>query len=821
MQIRASLGILALFCAAGCTELPDVDRLRCGNGLVEQQVDEDCDGLAAGSPYACGSIGGPEACRFVCHETDCPAGWACGADEICRAPTGDFRRGDVVAMPGDVLSVGDLDGDGALDALSLSENELILAFGSEGSFGDVRRLRTPPMETVPIVTDIDDDGHADVVFVSEGSLTVLRGQDSRALAPILVPSRTDAPSASGLTSIRIDATGETVVLMRPMGQATDLQLADRPLDASAVGEALGGGRLNPPIVGQLDGDVLSAQEMVLSRIGATRAVVARIECAPDCVVRVLDALDLPDRMRLGPNTPLLGDLNADGHPDVLATSTQADQPVALVAWGSAEGLSPLVVAPEFALAAGCNDCGPISGFSAVERLADVVGDARPDIITGLGVYEIAGPSDTPELILRYDLTEPLNVIESVDVDGNGELDVVGYGAGQLVYLLSDGQRFTRISSPFEDGAEPVFGDFDGDGRIDLARWDTDGQIEIAFGGPEGLPVDPVVVGRFEVDALEMVATQQRRPYSSVLDRPDELAIVAGNEYTVLYGNSGRLPTVFMSIESIEAERTSPTVLLAAGRLMGDAHQIVTYLAGRNAAEAYIADSSALAVEPFTPVPVGCQNSGGLDHFTQVVDWAGDGHDQLVLIESRQAMPTAETTWNAQRLRFDDTGGECVWTSSVTSANEPSVLLADDIDQDAVPDIMALLSPRRTPIPELGNVGARLALWRGADDASTPATQHVVQPQATAATTLKLAEIPTVLTFGNGRAWSLAWNGTDFDVFDRFQVPRDVRAAAAADLTGDGIDDLLLKTDSGLVVYRQTTCSARQAWQGECTRPALP
>ena len=88
---RAS-GLLLALSAAACAELEALDPEACGNGVVEPQVGEDCDGRvdpALGEDLECGSEdAGGQACRYVCDGAECPIGWTCEDDGICRAPSG-------------------------------------------------------------------------------------------------------------------------------------------------------------------------------------------------------------------------------------------------------------------------------------------------------------------------------------------------------------------------------------------------------------------------------------------------------------------------------------------------------------------------------------------------------------------------------------------------------------------------------------------------------------------------------------------------------------------------------------------------------------
>lgn len=820
-----------LICGAlmGCQDLPDVERLRCGNGIVEQQVDEDCDGQPAGSPYACGAIGGADACRFICVDTDCPPGWACGEDQQCRASTGNFRRGEIVQLAGESLDLGDLDGDGVLDLVSHAQGKIRIAYGSGGGrFEDLHTVNAPTLQAGLVVADTDEDGLDDISFFTRNSLTILRGESSRILVPAHVTeSDSDPSTTTHVVSIatRADDSHELLTLQGML--ATEMTLAGRGLQDDAVIASLAStGPVLEPIRARMDDDLID--EIILGRARARTVVIFNIECPDDaeadCVTVVRDRIELPGGATLGNNPPLVGDLDGDGRDDLLVVMDQPDGVrVVAVGLGVEGGFGPLTVQPGLSQAAGCApDCAAIvARFSAAQRLADVVGDGRADILTGTAIYEVTG-EETLSLVVRHAFGEPLNILESVDVDGDGQLDVVGFGSGQVIFLLSDGARFTLVSSAIGDGFPPAFGDYDGDGRTDLATWQSTGELIMAFNGPTGLPTEQVVLGRFSAP-VRLTTTQRRRPLSIGLDRPDDLAVVAPDGVALLFGDSGRLPSTFIGLSGARPISTPPVTQLAIGRFDEGPPGLIAYLANGLSFSAHAADLDALSGDPFSDLQVdGCTNFEPLGFVSSVVDWGADGVDELLQIETDRPRFEQPNTWHVQLAGLDAGAWRCRWNARVVTNNRPASLLSTDIDDDGAVDVITLLSPVDA-LAQLreGTADAQLAVWfdaPGSDDGGAPA-RFVVQPNATAAALVDLGADRTVMTFGDGRAWSLSWDGADFVPFDRFAIPRDVLTARTADVDGDGIDDVLLKTNTGVSVYRQASCSARQAWLGVCARPS--
>jgi len=72
-----------LFLACQDADRPTLEE--CGNGIIEPAVSEDCEPVQ--DPERCGAVGsGAPACRWTCAASECPEGFHCGVDAICRRP---------------------------------------------------------------------------------------------------------------------------------------------------------------------------------------------------------------------------------------------------------------------------------------------------------------------------------------------------------------------------------------------------------------------------------------------------------------------------------------------------------------------------------------------------------------------------------------------------------------------------------------------------------------------------------------------------------------------------------------------------------------
>jgi hypothetical protein len=213
LRTLAPLATLAMMLGqSSCAELDEVELGICGNHIHEPEFGEDCDGSAVqfGAGASCGDASSAAPCRLACtpqaQQTGCPAGWGCGTDGVCRQPAGLLEGG---TLPGRVRAVGDLDGDGRDDlVLSGPGGAAEVAFFTEGRnlaelFVDpARRPISEDPAVLPIVTRLTSDGTDDLALPLIGddvAIRVFMGSSSRALVNPFVELMTVPP---------LDTTGE-------------------------------------------------------------------------------------------------------------------------------------------------------------------------------------------------------------------------------------------------------------------------------------------------------------------------------------------------------------------------------------------------------------------------------------------------------------------------------------------------------------------------------------------------------------------------------------------------------------------------------------
>ncbi len=177
---------LCLLCVSllGCAGLEPIALDVCGNEVLE--AGEDCDLLGASpdSRLWC------EDCRYRCDpERDCPNGWGCGADGLCRAPAAELERGiPVEGFTPVSFGAADVDGDGRADLVGAATSHVeVLRRDGPGTFGTPLLLGAPASNGPIALRAVDSDELVDVLLPTLEGISIWRGQRESAPLQVAAP----------------------------------------------------------------------------------------------------------------------------------------------------------------------------------------------------------------------------------------------------------------------------------------------------------------------------------------------------------------------------------------------------------------------------------------------------------------------------------------------------------------------------------------------------------------------------------------------------------------------------------------------------------
>ena len=216
----------------------------------------------------------------------------------------------------------------------------------------------------------------------------------------------------------------------------------------------------------------------------------------------------------------IGDFNHDGIPDL--TAVNPNYGLGGIGFYQGDGTGNFVRGAGLGLEATVN--GPVV-------VADFDGDGNPEVIVpmrhrGLAVVRFRG-SQRPDL-QWYPVGEGVTGVQFADLDGDGQLDMLVANGSLDVYRGYGAGTFDKIASyPGVDG-RLVLGDFNGDGKLDVATTDSSGvNVFLGFG-----------------DGTFQPAVHTSGPFTSIaaadFNRDGKLDLVAGtlesSNVTLLLGN---------------------------------------------------------------------------------------------------------------------------------------------------------------------------------------------------------------------------------------------------------------------------------------------
>ena len=581
-----------------CRNLPPIASGTCGNAVIDSGEDCDTFSLPGASGSFCRPPGTAGACRLDCtamsgHE--CPTGWGCGTDGICRQPSGSFSRASApVAADAWRLATGDFDGDGradvmaraAIDAAGASKARIhYYEPQSDHSLALADTLVIGPALASPQLTDFDGDGLTDVGFVlpggtGGGAIDVMLGRSDRTLAPVAyplfsLPGKASVAQLRQYDSLAGDSTafftdqGPALLLIPPSG--TSVAIAMTAAGPSALTAPLIGGRfVDTP-------GAVSCDQVVLT-FGDHADVYS--PCLLDAGKIVPNVGATPTTVKANA-TGMLGsavaaDVDGDGHVDLILgvqTTLQTSQTelIAYVAYGTGDGsfhaddgtpdeAHKLKVVstevPVVAVDAGA-DAGSDAGSGGIPvemrcpvAAADINGDGRADFVNPDRIL-ISMPGTGEYLITVIKNQGQWTGARIADMNADGLPDVVAISAGVLdadFFIGNGGLGLNSFSLPSSGPVTLVeVGDFDGDrvNDVALAEQASDpsrpNDVAIAWGQPFGPPMNPAPVGQFATVGQFVARKGEATTLSDLLVVANPPGQSAMAQVSLLIGGGDRQP----------------------------------------------------------------------------------------------------------------------------------------------------------------------------------------------------------------------------------------------------------------------------------------
>jgi len=574
---------------AACAELPEIEKGECGNGVIEENAGEDCDSFAWRGA-SCRSPGSEGQCHLDCSEREdgkrapCPPGWGCELrTSLCRAPSDDFVDSPIFAIGNaHTLLAADFDADGRSELLSREPQSggfATLQFHYFDERGMLAESKSFPKHLLsPSIVDADKDGPQDVL-INDGRIGLLRGREDRSWVPESFGTYVLPGAAARTVSVHdellepdmialvaIVRVGDEIGFFVPDPVEAELIELRRfaPRSAELIGDAVGGNLLEDPF------------SAPCREVAFVTSLAEAVTVVNPCVLdddhklrwRTRDTLEVRE-VTLSPpriitHAPLIADVNADGHNDLLiGTASEL-----YVAFGDGRALAQAVPFP-------IHTGNP--NFAEVMPLAvrDLDGNGKPDFIFPNHVVVANGedaPGDSEYLVADMIPGEPWTSVQFGDLDANGHEDIVLASSSRRNIDFFSGRgkgSFLGLKIPTSGVVKHLaVGDFDGDGFDDLAllskaaRSESAVNLMMSFGRPAELPKLQLIS---ELRSVESLTTLRDASFSGLSMSSTER--VNGEDravVTLMGGSFDRMPLCFYELTEFGSDRSlDPSVAVSA------------------------------------------------------------------------------------------------------------------------------------------------------------------------------------------------------------------------------------------------------------------
>jgi hypothetical protein len=838
----SGLAAAIVVAATSCASLPPLGT-GCGNKVIDDG--EDCDGnYGDASGGVCIAPGQASQCHFSCLDSPCPAPFTCGGiDHVCRRPAGTFTTSASIAGESSRrVMLGDFDGDLAEDVVTVGATSRVHFFDGHASTEQTLLSSDSLLPALGVVTtDARTSGVVTSTYsiidqttqlpVTQGNVRVWRGSADRTLLPTVYPdvdlTSDKATAGRAISALRANQVGSDIFALLTINGTTLLyyitgtEPSVTPFPISPLTAPLGDPGM---LAGRVAVGTLGLPTCAAAPFTACQAIALAFTGATD--VEIHSTCDATFAVNvLGPNhqaalTRTLPSNDTIAGPAFLIAPSSTSAPSLYVV-----GAKNTYVFPPDSTGCSLDTTAVVASIPSTEKpLAIGFIDDEPtfvDWVSPTGIHVNNGSSvvltSAPSTTVWTDA-----VIE--DLNLNGLPDVVAVAQGSIDFYNGTGSVLLNGSHITLDGeaTHMTVGDFDGDFVDDIVvstRGDSTGlstdSINIAFGTFTGFPAPPLSVGRLtNVQQLEPAFFDYR-----LTGTPDFV-----NTLYAIGDDSKNDLTVSILQGSPDRLINSPYFLVDGSTSL--VSTAVGTFTNASPAHAGIAGLSATGAAPglwFTPMTGDAQvdlanasTSKLPDGVTLALDQPGFDRSGLAAIDVGGAPGQELLVVQPSAFFLTHVEASGVWPSlayeplqNVQNGDKGVLARVADVDDDGDDDVIVEyvdgVTNKFAARIVLNAMNGTLSFTNAAAPALPDGTLAVTTIHSSKDGTTQLLSLSAsgvyLAQMSNGvlGPWS-ASPVIDLSKLAALSTPITVHDVIAGDVDGDGVDDVVIATSKGFMVY---------------------